>query len=178
MGRDGARRGGMIFGLRRSGVRSVGGLGRKARHKHFGNQIQSTKQKRGTPRLIARARCQLSHIFGQQVQLRGRTSWEWAMTFGFIGSAAVGMALLAACASSGADGAADFPSLLDRLENARTPGERGFDQWANGSGNAGRSVVQMLGAPETWDAYGTPALRQAGIARWRQPWGNSGGGML
>jgi hypothetical protein len=38
----------------------------------------------------------------------------------------------------------DFPALLDQLEKAKTPDERGFDQWADGSANAGRRVVQAF----------------------------------
>ena len=92
--------------------------------------------------------------------------------------AAIVALVLLAGVSQAADPRAEFPSLLERLEKAKTPYERGFDQMAHDSKNLGQRVVQMLGAPDTWDAYGTPALRGAVIARWRKRWEADGESML
>jgi hypothetical protein len=90
---------------------------------------------------------------------------------------AVGTLLLPGTTGA-ADPPADFPSLLEQLEKAKTPEDRGFDQMPHSSRNAGKRVVQMLGSPQTWDPYGTPALRQAVIARWRKRWAAEGEAML
>src|SRR3954468_6626200 len=86
-------------------------------------------------------------------------------------------ALLAAIAAT-AEPAPDFPALLGQLEKAKTPEERGFDQLPHNPRNPGQRIVQLLGSPQTWDPYGTPALRQAVIARWRKRWAGEGEAML
>src|SRR4051812_15191264 len=72
----------------------------------------------------------------------------------------------------------DFPALLDRLEKAKTRSERGSDQMPHDPKNPGQRVVQMLGSPQTWDADGTPALREEVLARWRKRWRAEGKAML
>jgi hypothetical protein len=72
----------------------------------------------------------------------------------------------------------DFLAMLDELEAAATPALRGFDQGINSFNNIGNRVVAMVGSAETWDAYGTPALRAAVIARWRNRWAIEGPAML
>jgi hypothetical protein len=79
---------------------------------------------------------------------------------------------------STADDRPDFLSLLGQLEHAKTSWERGFDQMPHGSDSVGKRVVQLLGSAETWGPYGTPALRQAVIARWRKRWAKEGEAML
>jgi hypothetical protein len=71
-----------------------------------------------------------------------------------------------------------FLPLLDQLQQAKTPEERGFDQWPHGTDNPGKRVVQMLGSAQTWDPYGTPALHSAVIARWRKRFALEGETML
>lgn len=72
----------------------------------------------------------------------------------------------------------DFPALLDALEAAGTPMRRGFDQGIRAFDEVGNRVVGMIGAADTWDPYGTPALREAVIARWRKEWRQAGAAML
>ena len=86
--------------------------------------------------------------------------------------------LLLAGSSQGDGPAKDFPALLDQLEKSETPLERGFDQMPQAFDHPGNRVVQMLGSPQTWDAFGTPALRQAVLARWRKRWAAEGEAML
>src|SRR5436190_22387505 len=89
----------------------------------------------------------------------------------------VAVALLAGVCSA-ADPATEFTLLLDLLEKSKSSIERGFDQMAHDSKNPGQRVVQLLGSPQTWDPYGTPALRQAVLARWRKRWASEGAAML
>jgi glycogen debranching enzyme len=84
---------------------------------------------------------------------------------------------LLVCFCPAADTPADFLPLLDQLEKAQTPDERGFDQSANGDG-PGKRMVRMLGSPQIWDPYGTPNLRKTFIARLRKRWGAEGEAML
>lgn len=77
-----------------------------------------------------------------------------------------------------ADSAAEFSSLLDQLEQSKTAEERGFDQMWHGTDSPGKRVVQMLGSCQTWDPYGTPALRKAVLSRWRKRFAKEGGDML
>jgi hypothetical protein len=72
----------------------------------------------------------------------------------------------------------EFLAMLDELEAAGTPTLRGFDQGINSFNNIGNRVVAMVGSAETWDAYGTPALRNAVITRWRNRWDAEGAAML
>jgi len=74
--------------------------------------------------------------------------------------------------------ASEFPQLLDALERAATPMERGFDQGIRAFNRTGNRVIQLLGAPENWDAYGTQELRAAVIERWRRRWKEEGPAML
>ncbi|HEV8291031.1 MAG TPA: hypothetical protein VGP94_03885, partial [Tepidisphaeraceae bacterium] len=85
---------------------------------------------------------------------------------------------LLACFCHAADSPAEFPSLLDQLENAKSHEERGFDQFTNGSDSPGKQLVRMLGSPEIWDPYGTVNLRKTFVARMRKRWKGEGEAML
>src|SRR5688500_17557605 len=88
------------------------------------------------------------------------------------------LAVLAVLASvcPATDSSSDFPALLDRLEPAPMPQERGFDR--PGSENPGRRMVRMLGSPQSSDPCGTSQLREPLIGRLRKRWADDGEAIL
>ncbi len=88
------------------------------------------------------------------------------------------MICLLACVCTAADSPAEFPAVLDQVENAKTHEELGFDQFTNGNDSPGKRMVRMLGSPEIWDPYGSAKLRKTFIARLRKRWDAQGEGLL
>ena len=56
--------------------------------------------------------------------------------------------------------------------------KRGFDGQMNDFKHIGNRVVSMVGRPDTYDPFGTQALRNAVIERWRKRYAAEGAAFL
>ena len=71
-----------------------------------------------------------------------------------------------------------FEVLLDALQREPEPWQRGSDMPLHEVPRIADRVIALVGHPDTYDPMGTPALRDAVIARWRRRFRAEGHGFL
>lgn len=67
-----------------------------------------------------------------------------------------------------------FETLLDSLQKEPDPYRRGNDGLLRDATGTGKRIISLIGRPDTYDPFGTQALRDKVIDRWRRRWRDEG----